>query len=72
MNDQREHPSSPPINVSQSRKLNWCNRHTWEIPALYGNSLNCVVATTQFSELPYKEGISQVCGGHHTVQRVAI
>ena len=28
----------------------------------------CVVATTQFSELPYKAGISQVCGGHHTVQ----
>jgi hypothetical protein len=43
--------------------------HTWEIPALYGNSLNCVVATTHLGDACLIWQLAELCGGHHTLGR---
>ena len=65
VNDQREHPGSslPLMSVSQSRKLNLCNRHRGR------NSLNCVVATTHLGDTCLIWQLTELCGGHHALGR---
>ena len=57
----RAWPKDVSQSVCQSRKLNLCNRQ----PALYGNSLNCVVATTHLGDTCLIWQLAELRGGHH-------